>query len=514
MRRSRGLLSLVPLVFLLQGCPEAARPLGSGPGGKAAADDLAVAIATRFGPIERGPAFDAARSRLARAALAPSRVFDEREVWTAREADVRQLDLFGHRDGEKYSLDMRPSAPPPRDAGDYRGLLRLNRVEKGRFEWTMREELAVGAVRPSDVADAVTGLLRSAEGVSEEEARAHAVQAFPRAAEVLSRLFRLETLELTAEGGATAIRLGLRLEPDGMEETAPHYAAFLKKWAAPMRMSAVATDATGASWWSVQAADMLWTVRLRVRDGSLVPLEGRADRRVPDELTVAADYSMKAGPFTIGVRDLVVDVTLTRAPGEKGYVAHYRQEPDWRLPFLIKPFLRGSLRYPFEGPGSSAGYSVRESTGGPTEFVREFRFRVRESWIIRWLGGRGNEAMSDFRKGAEIEADRYNQECLYALRDDVMALLDHTPRTVSTVRPFRRSKHTVAPSLSRSHVPDDRSRRARASFRGTVWPSWRIEGGAGDRVGSRTVKSGQANGASRATAPSSRVTAVSSFAAW
>jgi hypothetical protein len=111
-------------------------------------------------------------------------------------------------------------------------------------------------------------------------------------------------------------------------------------------------------------------------------------------------------------------------------VAHYRQEPGWRLPFLIKPFLRGSLRYPFEEAGSSAGYSVRESTDGPTELVREFRFRVRESWIIRWLGGRGNEAMSDFRKGAEIEADRYNQECLYALRDDVAALLDETPRTV------------------------------------------------------------------------------------
>ena len=430
MRRFAGLLSLVPLALLLPGCPEAARPLGSGPGGKAAADDLAVAIATRFGPIERGPAFDAARPKLARAAMVPSRVFDEADVWTTEEANVRQLDLFGHRDGEAYRLDMRPSAPPPQEAGDYRGRLRLNRIEKGRFEWTMREELAVGPARPADLADALTGLLRSAEGVSEEEARGHAAQAFPRAAAVFSRLFRLETLELTPEEGATAIRLGLRLDPGGMEETAPKYAAFLKKWTAPMRMSAVATDASGAGWWSVEAADMLWTTRLRVRDGSLVPLEGPADRRVPDELTVTADYSTKAGPFTIGVKDLVIDVALIRARGEKGYVAHYRQEPGWRLPFLIKPFLRGSLRYPFEGPGSSAGYSVRESADGPTELVREFRFRVRESWIIRWLGGRGNEAMSDFRKGAEIEADRYNQECLYALRDDVAALLDEAPRAV------------------------------------------------------------------------------------
>ena len=79
---------------------------------------------------------------------------------------------------------------------------------------------------------------------------------------------------------------------------------------------------------------------------------------------------------------------------------------------------------------------MRESTDGPTKFVREFRFRVRESWIIRWLGGRSNEAMSDFRKGAELEADRYSQECLYALRDDVMTVFSESDRAVrSTSRP-------------------------------------------------------------------------------
>ncbi len=431
MRRLTALLAVFSLAALLSGCPEAARPLGSGSGGRAAADDLAVALATRFGPIERGPAFDAVRPKLARAALVPSRVYDEADVWTSQEAEVRQLDLFGRRDGETYRLEMRPSAPPPVDAGDYRARLRLTRVEEGRYGWTMREELAVGAVRPTDLADALTGLLRSAEGVSAEEARAQAAQAFPRAAEALSRLFRLEVLDLTPDGGATAIRLGLRVDPDRLKETAPRYAEFLGKWAAPIRVSAVASDASGATWWTLEAADMLWTVRLRVRDGSLVPLEGAADRRLPDELRVAADYTTKAGIFTIGVEGLVVDVTLTRTSREKGYVARYRREPEWRLPFLIKPFLRGSLRYPFEGPGSWAGYAVRESTDGPTELVREFRFRVRESWIIRWLGGRGNEAVSDFRKGAEAEADRYAQECLFALRDDVATLLRDPPRAVA-----------------------------------------------------------------------------------
>ena len=49
-----------------------------------------------------------------------------------------------------------------------------------------------------------------------------------------------------------------------------------------------------------------------------------------------------------------------------------------------------------------------------------------KSWIVRWMGGRSNEAMSDFRKGAEVEADRYSQECLYALRDDVVTLLSES----------------------------------------------------------------------------------------
>ena len=226
-------------------------------------------------PIERGPAFDAARPKLARSALVPSRVFDEPDVWTTREADVRQLDLFGHRDGEKYRLDMRPSAPPPEEAGDYRGRLRLSRIDdraasSGRCARSWRWGRCGRPTSPTPS----PGSCAPRRGSPKRRPGPARPQTFPRAAAVFSRLFRLETLELTPDGGATAIRLGLRLDPDGMEETAPQYAAFLKKWAAPMRMSAAATDVSGAGWWSVEAADMLWTVRLRVRDGSLVPLEG------------------------------------------------------------------------------------------------------------------------------------------------------------------------------------------------------------------------------------------------
>ncbi len=425
MRRTSFVVFVCALTLLAPGCREGVRELGSGPAGPVAADDFAVAMATRFGPIERGPRFDAARPKLARSALVPSRVFDEADLWTLREGDWRQLDYFGHRDGEAYLLEVRPSAPPPRDPGDYRARLRLHRLEDGRYEWTMRQELAVGSLRPGDTAKALTALLRSADGVSAADARAGAVRTFPRATAAFSRLFRLETLELTPQdGGATAVRLGIRLEPERLRETAPRYAAFLEKVAAPMRASATLSDTSGTPWWRLELAELLWTFRFRVRDGSLVPLEGSAERRLPDRLRLAIDFSTKAGLFTIGVRGLVADVTLTRAPHEKAYTARYRQQPEWRLPFFIKPFLRSSLSYPFAGPGSSSTVALRESSDGPTELIRNYRIRVRESWLLKWMGGLGGSAVRDFRKGAESESDRFSGECLYALRDDVVTLLN------------------------------------------------------------------------------------------
>ena len=424
MRRTTFLTAVCILPFLAPACREGVRRLGAGPAGPAAADDFTVALATRFGPIERGPRFDAARPKLARSALVPSRVFDEGELWTAREGEWRQLDYFGRRQGEAYQLEVQPSAPPPRAPGDYRGRLRLHRIEDGRYEWLMRQELAVGSVRPEDAAEALTALFRSVEGVSAAEARARAAQVFPRAAAAFSRLYHLETLALTSEdGGATTVRLGIRLRPDGIRATAPRYAAFLEKVAAPMRASATVSDTSGTPWWRLEVAELRWTFRFRVRDGSLVPLEGPATLRLPDRLRLVADFSTKAGLFTIGVRRLVADVTLTRTPHEKGYTARYQEQPEWRLPFLLKPFLRSSLSYPFEGPGSSSSFAVRETADGPTHLVRDYGLRVRESWVVKWMGGLGNSVVDDFRKGAESESDRYSRECLYALRDDLVSLL-------------------------------------------------------------------------------------------
>jgi hypothetical protein len=48
--------------------------------------------------------------------------------------------------------------------------------------------------------------------------------------------------------------------------------------------------------------------------------------------------------------------------------------------------------------------------------------RIRESWIVRWLGGFAGKALDDLRV-AEAEADRFTLECLTAVREDLVSLL-------------------------------------------------------------------------------------------
>jgi hypothetical protein len=214
----------------------------------------------------------------------------------------------------------------------------------------------------------------------------------------------------------------VRLAPEGLGSGAPRLADFVRRYFGPMKLHAVAADAGGRAWWMLDGHDGLWTLRLRLRDGALVPLSGSAGARVPDELAVTVGYETRMGRFRVGVRRLVSTVSLVRTPAEKGFVARFLQEPEWDLPFLVEPVLHGSLAQPFEAPGSEAGFWAREESPGGTLLVRRFRARVRESFVLRWLGGLTNAAIADFRAGAEAELDAWAGECLLALRDDVEAL--------------------------------------------------------------------------------------------
>jgi hypothetical protein len=383
---------------------------------------LLDALARRFGPIEREPGFDALRPKLARAALVPSRAWDDASIWTTQGDTWRGFELAGFATGGVYHVGVRAEAPEPARAGDYRSRIRLEKVRGGRFEWTVREELHAGPLRPADLARALDALFRSAEGAGESDARRALGRDLPRAAERLGRLFRVETLSLRRDvQGATAVRLAVRLTPDGIRGFAPRYAAYLEKYAKPMRLSLAVADEGGAAWWTLEGRENLWTLRLRVRDGGLVPLEGAADRRLPARLRATADYATRMGRFGVGARRIVAALELTRTPAERALAARFLEEPDWQLPFLVETLIDDPLRYPFEEQGSRIDLAAREVSAG-TLLTGLYRARVRETFILRWLGGMVGGAVSEFRMGAEREADEYNRDCLLALRDDLAAL--------------------------------------------------------------------------------------------
>jgi hypothetical protein len=404
-------------------CQEPARRLASGPGGAAGALSLVEALALRFGEASREPAFDALRPKLARAALVPSWIWDDVTAWPRQGEGFRAVEFAGYRSESEYRFGVRPKAPEAAAVGQYRGQLRLDKLKGGRFEWTVREELAVGALAPAELAAALDALLLGAEAKDEAAARATIASAFPRASAKLGLLLSLEQLSLARDGhGAQSLALAVRLNPAGLRATAPRYAAFLGKYLTPIRARVVAADATGATWWTLEGERNLWTLRLRARGGSLVPLQGDAERRLPEHLRVTTDYATRMGRFALAARGLVAEVVLTRTPVEKGFVAHFRQKPEWDLPFLVESLLGGPLSYPFEGPGSEAGWAAVVTPSG-TRLVRHYRARVGENFVLRWLGGMTNRALGEFRAGAEREADRYHGECLLAVRDDLVELL-------------------------------------------------------------------------------------------
>jgi hypothetical protein len=411
------------LAALGAACEPAVHELAQAPSGASGTQALAESLAARFGEVRREPGFDALRPKLARAALVPSWVFDDRSAWPAEQTgEWRAVEFTGYRAGPAYWVGLRNEAPGPVGAGQYRGRLRLDRLGSGRYEWTVLEELATGPLRPADLSRATDGLLRGLEQADDRSARAALAAAFPRASAKLGLLLAIDQLALTRADGAASLRFAVRLQPALLRAGAPHYAEFLERYISPIRARVVVSDATGATWWTLEGQQGVWTLRLRFRGGSLVPLEGDAARRMPESVRMTIDYSTRMGRFEIAASGLVAELALTSTPVEKSFVAHFAKEPRWDLPFLVETLLGGPLAYPFDGAGSEAGWGVREMPSG-TQLYRQYRVRVRETFILRWLGGMSNRAMTEFRAGAEAEAERYDAECLLAIRDDLVALV-------------------------------------------------------------------------------------------
>jgi hypothetical protein len=420
--RSRGTVAVGLLVALANAaCGTALRELeGDGVSGPVAIDGCASALALRFGPIELDRALRAARPRFARDSLSPSRLLDDPALWTRRDATRRWLD-FGSPGGIPYRMGARRPMPASPRPGSHRGSIRLEALGSGDFEWDVREDLTVGRVPTRSLARAASALLLGLESQTSGSLLDLAGRALPRSSAAFGRLFTLEPIHLApAAAGGDLVSVGVRLEPARLSVGFPRYARFLEEYLAPSRFRLVVADENGLPYLEFMTGGNRLDLRFRVFRGALGPLLG-PPRPMPDRLRATTTFSVTSGVFRVGVENLVAEVGLVSSSSERGFRAAFMREPDWQLPFLAKPLLRAPLRRPFQGPGALFAMRVSETPEGVTLVERQYRFAVRESFIVRWLGGFGGGMATVFRAGAEAEADRFMGECLWALRDDLVA---------------------------------------------------------------------------------------------
>ncbi len=417
---SRSLLALAAVALVATGCRGSAAAFGPTPTAAAAtADRFLAAFAVRFTNVTRTPKFYEARSKLARSALTPSRLFGDTSLWTATGPTGRTLAVQGSFAGNRYTLDARPNPAPPTRVGDTRHVMHLERLGDGQYEWTTAVDLAAGEVTGDQLGALLVGVLATAAGRGDDALRAETHAAFPRGAAALGRLFSIDSVHgVPGADGASLVTLAVSLHPDRLRATYPAFAAYVEKYVQPSRYKFVLRDRSGARWFDAAARDNRLTVRLRTVGGRLAPMDG-ALRAMPADLVLTAEMFVKISVFTVGVSDLRADFTMIRTPHERGWNLHFHDDPDWHLPLAAARLLRSPLGRPFEGAGSVLRITVRDSAGAQTLLTRRVRVPVQESAIVRWLGGLGGSAAGDFAGKSEAEENRFQADAFNALREDI-----------------------------------------------------------------------------------------------
>ncbi len=386
---------------------------------------LSDALYRRYTHVERTPFYAAARARIGKRTLAPTGIFDDTTIWTSRpDAKTRVLMAEGSvtADG-RYRFTPRASAPVPDRLADSRHFTELTKLAgDGEFAWRASVDFVVGSMTPTDWGHGFRGLLGSAEHRSDDDLRADVRSTLPRTTTALGRMFSLDSLRGQRQpDGSTLVTVITRVHPEWLAVQFPLYAKFIAKYVSPTAFHIVLRDARGARWLDLSAAPKGVTVRLRVLNGGLVPIDG-VSAPMPDTLRLGVDVSTKFSIFTIGVRGMQGTLAFVRTPAERGWAIRFDKAPEWQLPLFAAAMLRSPLRRPFEQGGITAKVGFRTGANGQTWISREFRTAVQESAVTRFLGGLGGAAFSEFDGPAEQEENRFNAELFQAMREDLRAL--------------------------------------------------------------------------------------------
>jgi hypothetical protein len=244
-------------------------------------------------------------------------------------------------------------------------------------------------------------------------------------AAAMGTVFTLDSLSPSRlADGSTAVTVGIAINSAPLRRRLPAFAEYLRKYVEPTTYHAVIADRAAVPFIDIAQRDRYRTIRVRTRNGKLVPLSGPA-RPIPDSLLVIADFRAKVKIFHVGFHDLVMELVNERRDRQRSWVVTAHREPKWDLPLVTARLLRAPLRRPFLGEGALFRIGVRTGDDGePTVIMRNSHLTVQESGILNFLNSLGNTAMSDFEGAVEREENAWLRELFLALRDDARAAID------------------------------------------------------------------------------------------
>ena len=423
-----GVLALTAAALAALGtiaCRESAAAFGPNlPLARQSADEFFYSVGSRFTAIQRPQRILRARAQFGHYALTPSGVYNDTTIWLSIGPDsARLFGDEGHFSVDHYVVNTALSNEPPDQLTESREIVRLRKLSDNEYEWFTNVEVAIGRVGAKNIADVLAASLAAGEGKSPAAIRANYNAAFPRAAAALGRLFTIDTLSTTNDSeGATTFDIAIKLTPDILRESMPHYAAYIDKYISKGKYRITLVDQTGAHWFDAWAANYYMHFKVRSKNGHFAPLEG-AVRPMPQSLSIHLDMSMKILLFTVGWTEMVGDFQLIDTPHERGWQMRFDKEPDWHLPPTVGTLLRAPLRRPFQGQGIPVRISVRDVPGGQTILNRRGSLVVQESGVLRFLNRLSGTAVGDFLGPSEREANRFNADAFRALRADVADIL-------------------------------------------------------------------------------------------
>jgi len=409
----------------LSACRQVAPAFGPNiPFARQNAEEFFYSVGSRFTNIQRPQRVTRARQQFGHYALTPSGVYNDTTIWLATGTDSARL--FGDEgifSVDRYIVSAKLSTTSPDQLTESREIVRLRKLTDNEYEWFTNVEVALGRIGAKSIADVLAAALAAGEGQSSAATRADYNASFPRTAAALGRLFTIDTLRTTPDSeGATTIDIAIKLTPDILKATMPHYAAYIDKYISKGKYRITLTDKTGARWFDAWAANYYMHFKVRSKGGHFAPLEG-ALRPMPEQLTIQLDMSMKIMIFTVGWTQMMGDFEFINTAHERGWSMRFAKEPNWHLPITVGTLLKSPLRRPFQGQGIPIRISIRDNPGSQTILNRRGSLIVQESGILRFLNRLSGTAVGDFLGPSEREANRFNADAFRALRIDVAELL-------------------------------------------------------------------------------------------